>query len=333
MTLNILCQSPVSEGMTPSEAVAHTVELALAADALGVYDRFWVAEHHSDRALASGSPEVMVAAIAARTERLRVGSAGVLLPYYQPFKVAEQFNLLEALFPGRIDLGIGRSGGAEKQAPAALALRPDRMSPAGAAAAFDELLSWLGPHSEDRPFPGTFASPSRESWPQPWVLGTSPVSAEYAGSRGLPYAFGGFLDPRGLVPALTAYHQSFQASRFLERPHVNLAWYVQAADTEAEAHELTRSSEHWFVETFLRGGNPLFPAPATVAGAQYSMMEQLAIGMRRQHALVGTGEQVVAGLRKLQATYRVDELTLVTIPFDPAARARSYELIAGAWGD
>ena len=119
--LNILCQSPVSEGMTAREAVAHTVELARDAEALG-YHRFWVAEHHSDAALASGAPEVMVAAIAAQTERLRVGSGGVLLPYYKPFKVAEQFNLLEALFPGRIDLGLGRSGGSERHAAQALGL-------------------------------------------------------------------------------------------------------------------------------------------------------------------------------------------------------------------
>jgi luciferase family oxidoreductase group 1 len=148
--LNILCQSPVSEGMTPREAVGHTVSLARDAERLG-YDRFWVAEHHSDAALASAAPEVLVAAIAAQTQRIRVGSGGVLLPYYTPFKVAEQFNLLEALFPGRIDLGVGRSGGSERHAPQALGLDPRRMQPAIAFAAIDELLTWLGTCKRQRP--------------------------------------------------------------------------------------------------------------------------------------------------------------------------------------
>jgi luciferase family oxidoreductase group 1 len=327
--LNILCQSPVSEGMTAREAVAHTVELARDAEALG-YHRFWVAEHHSDAALASGAPEVMVAAIAAQTERLRVGSGGVLLPYYKPFKVAEQFNLLEALFPGRIDLGLGRSGGSERHAPHALGLDPRRMQSDGAFAAIDELLTWLGPGTDARPFADTFASPVVQGSAEPWVLGTSPASATFAGERGLPYAFGGFLDPRGLVPALAAYHQAFQPSPWLDRPRVNLAWYVQAAETEAEAHTLARSSEHWFVQTFLRGDNPRFPSPESVSGAVYTPMEQMAIAMRRQFALVGTGEQVMEGLMGLQREYRVDELTLVTIAFDPEARRASYRLIAEA---
>ena len=131
LPMNILCQSPVSEGMSPQEAVAHTMTLAQEAEALG-YHRFWVSEHHSDAALASASPEVLVSAIAAKTTRMRVGSGGVLLPYYAPFKVAEQFNLLEALYPGRIDLGLGRSGGSERQAPKALGLDPRRMQPANA---------------------------------------------------------------------------------------------------------------------------------------------------------------------------------------------------------
>jgi luciferase family oxidoreductase group 1 len=329
--LNILCQSPVSEGMTPSDAVGHTVELAVEAERLG-YQRFWVAEHHSDKALASGAPEVLVAAIAARTSTLRVGSGGVLLPYYQPFKVAEQFNLLEALFPGRIDLGLGRSGGSERHAPDALGLKPERMAAKGAFAAIDELLSWLGKGADERPFPDTFASPQIETSAEPWVLGTSPASATFAGERGLPYTFGGFLDPRGMVDALTAYHQAFQASRWCERPRVNLAWYVQAAETEEEASAMARSSEHWFIETFMRGRNLPFPSDETVAAATYSPTEQMAIAMRRQYAIIGTAEQVVDRLNTLQRQTHADELTLVTIPSDPKARLASYALIAAASG-
>jgi luciferase family oxidoreductase group 1 len=321
--LNILCQSPVSEGMTQQQAVHNTVDLAKLADGLG-YRRFWVAEHHSDAALASGAPEVMVSHIASVTQNLRVGSGGVLLPFYSPLKVAEQFNLLQALFPGRIDLGIGRSGGSEGHAPQALGHRGASFK------AVDELLSWLGRGQPNRPYADTHASPQVDGHAMPWVLGTSPGSATYAGQRGLPYAFGGFLDPRGLVPALAAYHQHFQPSRWCERPYVNLAWYVQAADTEREAKELARSSEHWFIETMLRGGNPPFPGPDTTRSAQYSAMEEMALAMRRQFALIGTADQVRSGLQKLVETYRVDELTLVTIPFEHEARRASYELVAKA---
>jgi luciferase family oxidoreductase group 1 len=328
LDLGILCQSPVSEGMTPVEAVRNTVALAREAEVLG-YERFWVAEHHSDVALASASPEVMVAHIASVTNRIRVGSAGVLLPFYSPFKVAEQFNLLAALFPDRVDLGVGRSGGSENHAPQALGVRA-----AGQAsfAAFDELLGWLGQGTASRPFADTFASPRCDAPAQPWVLGTSPVSARYAAERGLRYAFGGFLDPRGLVPALQAYHQHFTPSRWLDRPSVNLGWYVQAAATEAEAVELSSSSEHWFVETFLRGRTAVFPTIEAARSARYSPTEDMAIAMRRQYALIGTGEQVVAGLRSLQQQFMVDAFTLVTLPHDFDAKVESYRLIAEANG-
>ncbi len=320
--LNVLCQSPVSDGMTPADAVRNTVDLAKAADGLG-YHRFWVAEHHSDQALASASPEVMIAHLAACTRRMRIGSGGVLLPYYRPLKVAEQFNLLAALHPGRIDLGLGRSGGSEGHAPQALGLRRPSFDDV------DELLAWLGPGSDQRPYTDTFASPRIDEAAQPWVLGTSPASARYAAQRGLPYAFGGFLDPRGMVPALTAYHQHFRPSRWSDRPRVNLAWYVQAAETEAEAKALTRSSEHWFVESLIRGRNPTFPDPARIV-EDYGPMEQMAVAMRRQFALVGTADQVLSGLEALVKQTRADELTLVTIPFEHEARVASYRLLAEA---
>ncbi len=322
--LSILCQSPVSEGMRPRDAVQHTVTLARDADELG-YHRFWVAEHHADQALASASPEVMVSHLASITKRIRVGSGGVLLPYYRPLKVAEQFNLLEALFPGRIDLGLGRSGGSEGHAPQALGLRKPSFDDV------DELLSWLGPGRHDRPYADTFASPQVASSAQPWVLGTSPTSARYAARRGLPYAFGGFLDPRGMLEALAAYHQHFTPGPHGERPRVILAWYAQPADTQAEAEALARTSEHWFVETFLRGGNPTFPDPARLGAASYTPMEQMAIAMRRQFALVGTAERVLSGVEELVRQTAADEVMLVSIPFDPQARRHGYRLLAEAW--
>jgi luciferase family oxidoreductase group 1 len=325
MKLSILCQSPVREGQSHEAAVRETVTLAKLADKSG-YERFWVAEHHSDCALASGAPEVMVAHLAAVTERLRVGSGGVLMPYHSPFHVAEQFNLLAALHPGRIDMGLGRSGGSEQQAPRALGVR----APGPAAfQAVDELLSWLGRGSASRPYPTTFAAPSVEDPAEPWILGTSVSSARFAAERGLPYAFGGFLDPRGMMEALGTYHQHFTPG-ISERPRVMLAWYVQAAETASEAQALTRSSEHWFVENLIRGTNAPFRAPASLAAQTYGPMEQLAIGMRRQYALVGTADQVLTGLETLQRQTAADELMLVTIPYEAEARQQSYELIARA---
>jgi luciferase family oxidoreductase group 1 len=324
--LNILCQSPVSEGMSPSQAIHNTVALARAADEQG-YHRFWVAEHHSDVALASASPEILIAHIASVTQRLRVGSGGVLLPFYSPLKVAEQFNLLGTLFPGRIDLGVGRSGGSEAHAPQALGLHTP---PSQSFAALDQLLSWLGQGTSARPYRDTHASPLTATPAQPWVLGTSPTSAKYAGERGLPYTFGGFLDPRALMPSLAAYHQHFRPSRWLDTPRVNLAWYVQAAESTQEAQHLTHSSEQWFVETLIRGNNRTFPRPDATADAHYSPMERMAITMRRQFALVGTAGQVLEGLAALVKQTHADELTLVTIPFDHDARMASYKLIAEA---
>lgn len=320
MDLNVLCQAPVSEGSTPAAAIANTVELALTAERLG-FKRFWVAEHHSDPALACASPEILLTHIAARTERIKVGSGGVLLPYYQPLKVAEQFRMLATLYPDRVDLGLGRSGGSEGQAPQALGF-----SQRDAWSAVDELLGWL---RGQQVLPKTFASPAGDAMPTPWILGTSAASATYAGRKGLPYAFGGFLDPRGMESALMAYHQHFTPSPWLERPYVNLAWYVQAAATEKEAWEQARSSEHWFIEALLRGNSQPFPDPSRLQ-PRYTPMEQMAVAMRRQFALVGTGEQVMEGLHALQQRTQANEITLVTIPHSHADRLASYVQIAEA---
>jgi len=330
MKLSILCQSPIVEGHRAADAVHETVALARAAEALG-YHRFWVAEHHSDRALASASPEVMISHLASITTRMRIGSGGVLLPYYSPLKVAEQFNLLEVLFPGRIDLGLGRAGGSEGRAPEALRSRVDR----GDGAPFadvDELLTWLGPGTAQRRFPEVFASPSPARASPVWILGSSPVSARYAAERGLPYAFGAFLDPRHLMAALATYHQYFQPGPHLERPAVILAWFVVIGESERDAREQAASSEAWFVDTFLRGHNRPFPAAETARAASHSPQEQAMLAMKRQACSVGTAEQVLDQLRALCLRLAVDEVMVVSITDDPVRRLRGHELLARAAG-
>lgn len=326
MKLNILCQSPVSDDISPAQAVRNTVDLAQRADALG-YHRFWVAEHHSDNALASGAPEVMIAAIAASTQRIRVGSGGVLLPYYSAFKVAEQFNSLAALFPGRVDLGLGRSGGSEGHAPDALGVRHPGPK---AFAAIDELLSWLGTGSSRRPFADTKAMPSVDEPAQPWILGTSPASARFAAERGLPYAFGGFLDPRGLQSCLAAYHQHFTPGRYGDRPQVNIAWNAIIAPTEAEAKHLATTMEQWFVATMLRRSNPRFAAPDAEHARRLAPGERMMLEMMRQIAFIGTGEQVASQLATLQAQTHCDEITVISIPYAHSDRVHGYELLGRA---
>ncbi|MFT7582619.1 MAG: luciferase family oxidoreductase group 1 [Myxococcota bacterium] len=322
LLLNMLCQSPVRAGHTAVEAVNETVDLARAAERLG-YHRFWVAEHHSDPGLASASPEILIARIASVTERLRVGAGGVLLPHYSAFKVAEQFQLLCALFGDRIDLGLGRAGGTEREAVAAL--RSELTQRGAPFRHADELLAWL--QGSDPRWPRTFASPPGPG-PQPWMLGTSPASAKYAADHGLPYAFGGFIDPRQAETALATYHRHFRPSTFCPKPHVNLGWYVLAAETDVEARHRARSAEHWFVQSMLRGRAEPFQRPDDVVDAVYAPHEQMAIEMRRAGSIIGAADSVAERLADLAKRWMVDELTLVTITWDHAHRIASYEALA-----
>ena len=330
MKLSILCQSPVVEGRGAAQAVHETVALARAAEELG-YHRFWVAEHHSDRALASASPEVMISHLASITRRMRVGSGGVLLPYYSPLKVAEQFNLLEVLFPGRIDLGLGRAGGSEGRASQALRVGADRAE-GPPFADVDELLTWLGPGTAQRRYPEVFAAPCPARATPVWVLGSSPVSARYAAERGLPYAFGAFLDPRHLMAALATYHQYFQPSRHLDRPTVILAWFAVIGESEQDARRQAASSEAWFIDTFLRGHNRPFPVAEVALAASHGPQEQAMLMMKRQACSVGTAGQVLDELRGLCQRLAVDEVMVVSITDDPALRLRGYALLAEAAG-
>jgi luciferase family oxidoreductase group 1 len=329
MKLSILDQSPVSTGMTATQALANTVDLAEKAEALGFF-RYWVSEHHNDHAFAHAAPEILLTHLASRTQRMRIGSGGVLLTHYSPYKVAEQFNLLSTLFPGRIDLGIGRSGGGE--GPSDQALRPWGTAGPTPWQKLDQLSAYLGQGvAQRKPF-AAHARPLADQPAQVWVLGTSPASAKYAGERGLPYAFGGFIDPRLMVQSMTAYHQAFQPSTVLQAPKTMLTWVALAAETEADATELGRSAEVWFVRTFIRGGVSAFPSNAEAHDEVLSPQEEMLAMFRRQVAVIGTAEQVAEGLHTLQREMAVDEISVVTLTAEHKDRVRSYELIAGAMG-
>jgi len=241
--LSVLDQSPVSEGFTPADALQNTIELARLADKVG-YERYWIAEHHAIVTLASPAPEILIARLGAETSGMRIGSGGVLLPHYSPLKVAENFRMLHALYPGRIDLGIGRapgSGGLE-----AFALRrdrSDRIQNDDFEAQLVELLAFL--HHEfppEHPFARIKVSPDMPGAPEVWLLGSSSWSSSVAAKLGLPYAFAHFITPEDTSMCLENYRSNFQRSKYLDHPRAIVSPGVICADTEAEAKRLFPST-------------------------------------------------------------------------------------------
>jgi luciferase family oxidoreductase group 1 len=328
MRLSVLDQSPISAGSTGPQALANTLDLARLADELG-YHRYWVAEHHGGPMLAGPSPEVLIGPIAAATERIRVGSGGVMLPHYSPLAVAESFSLLSGLFPGRIDLGVGRAAGTDPRTTYALQRDRRQASPDD----FPEQLSELLAHLEDslpadHPFARISRSlPGRPEAPEPWLLGSSRQSAIWAAQLGLPYAFADFINRDGAAIA-TDYQRRFDPGVRLPAPRTAVATWALAADTEEEAWRLTASSR--MAMTMLRRGRLIAVPPVEQALRFLAAEGEPVAGSRRITA--GTPDQVRAELETLAQQYGADELIVVTITFDHAARRRSYELIADAFG-
>ena len=321
---NILDQSPVSEGMTPEEAINNTVELAQLADSLGYY-RFWVSEHHNTKSFASASPEIFIPRLASVTEKIRVGSGGVLLGHYSPYKIAEQFRLLEALFPGRIDLGIGRASGADSKAVSALGTSREDME--NSFAKTSELIAYLRA-PEKSPHNSVTAVPATGGMPEVWTLGTSPESALYAAKNGLPYAFGSFINDEMCIEVLQTYYQNFRPSELLKEPHIILAVFAICADTKEEAEKLSESSRLWLIRTFLHRENTVFPSYETASKYSYSPEEIMLYTMRRRAALIGDVKGVAEELKVLAKKLAVHEITVVTITHEHKDRLKSYSLLA-----
>jgi luciferase family oxidoreductase group 1 len=326
--LSVLDQSPISAGSTGPDALRNTLDLARLADDLG-YHRYWIAEHHGGPMLAGPAPEVLIGPIAAATPRIRVGSGGVMLPHYSPLKVAESFSLLSGLFPGRIDLGLGRASGTDPMTT--YALQRDRRQ--AAPDDFPEQLSELLAHLEDtlpadHPFARLARSlPGRPEAPEPWLLGSSAQSAVWAAQLGLPYAFADFINRDGAAIA-TDYQRRFDPGVRLRAPRTAVATWALAAESEEEAWRLTASSR--MAMTLLRRGR-LIAIPPVEQALRYlaSQGETVVGGSRRITA--GTPDQVRAGLETIAQQYGADEVIVVTITFDHAARRRSYELLAEAF--
>jgi len=311
--LSVLDQSPIPEGSTVGDALRNTLDLARAADRLG-YARYWLAEHHATPGLACASPEVMIGPVAAATENLRVGSGGIMLPHYSPLKVAETFSMLSGLFPGRIDLGIGRAPGSS--AATARALQRDRRLPAPDDFP-DQMAELLG----------YFESPAtRFASPEVWLLGSSPQSAIWAAESGLPYAFADFINPEG-APFAASYRLNFRPSHRLPQPKVAVCVWAICADTEVEALRLSLSARMMMLLLF-RG--VLIPVPPVEKAEEFIAREGVApqsLPMRRR-IIAGNPQQVRAALEFVAAEYGAEEVFIVNILYDHAARVRIYELIA-----
>ncbi len=331
MRLSVLDQSPIAEGATGAEALRNTLDLARLADALG-YHRYWVAEHHGGPMLASASPEALIGPIAAATERIRVGSGGVMLPHYSPLKVAETFTVLAALFPGRIDLALGRAPGTDPLTT--LALQRDRRTPApdDFPQQLAELLAYLDDSlPEDHPFARLAKTlPGRPELPVPWLLGSSQQSAVWAAQTGLPYAFADFINP-GSESITAEYRRRFNAAHDEAGPITAVGVWVLCADTDEEAARLATSSR--MTMTLLRRGQ-LIPVPPPEKALAFLTAEGKSVaGMAPgRRGITGSPETVRAELERIATDYGADELILVTITYDHAARRRSYELVAEVMG-
>ncbi len=329
--LSVLDQSPIAEGSTGAQALRNTIDLARLTDALG-YHRYWVAEHHGGPMLAGASPEVLVGPIAAATSGLRVGSGGVMLPHYSPLKVAESFTMLAGLFPGRIDLGLGRASGTDPLTT--FALQPDRRqaAPDDFPQRLAELLAYLDDDlPEDHPFARLAATlPGGPERPEPWLLGSSRQSAIWAAQLGLPYAFADFINRDGAQIA-ASYRAEYTPRPDTVSPRTAVAAWALAADSEEEAARLAASSR--MTLSLLRRGE-LIPVPPPEKALEFLAAQRRSPagsgGGRR--AVIGTGDTVRAGLLELAGAYGAEEVIVVTITHDHAARRRSYELIASAFG-
>ncbi len=331
LRLSVLDQSPISEGSSGTQALANTLDLARAADRLG-YHRYWVAEHHGGPMLAGPSPEALIGPIAAATERIRVGSGGVMLPHYSPFKVAETFSLLAGLFPGRIDLGLGRAAGTDPLTT--FALQRDRRQ--AAAEDFPEQLAELLGYLHDQlPPQHPFARlakmlPGLPERPEPWLLGSSAQSALWAAELGLPYAFADFINPRGAeITAL--YRERFAEHEHAGRkPRTAVAVWAICAEEDEQARLLAASGRMTF--TLLRRGELIAVPPPE--RAQRFLQADARSGQPRseRRAVLGSPATVKAQLEVLVRDYGAEEAIVVSITYDHGARVRSYELLADAFG-
>jgi len=321
---SILDLSPVTEGGTVAQSLENSRRLAQEAEAEG-YERFWLAEHHGMRGIASAATALVIQHVAAGTKTIRVGSGGIMLPNHSPLVIAEQFGTLAALFPGRIDLGLGRAPGTDMRTAQALRRNLD-----SAANAFPqdvvELMQLLGPAGPDQK---VIAVPGAGSNVPVWLLGSSHYSAHLAGMLGLPFAFASHFAPDMLLSALEIYRERFEPSQYLDRPHVMVGVMGAAAGTDTEANHLFTSMQQSFVR--LRRGTPgAFPPPVDDMDAFWNEQERIMVEHTLQYAVVGGPQTIRRRIADFLALTKADELIVSMPVYDMDARLKSVRLFAGA---
>jgi luciferase family oxidoreductase group 1 len=329
--LSVLDLAPVGRGFTPADALATSLRLAREVERLG-YHRLWVAEHHNMPGIASSAPAVLIAHLAAGTTTLRLGSGGVMLPNHSPLAVAEQFGMLEALHPGRIDLGLGRAPGSDGLAAAAL--RRGRAT--DGSDEFPQQLAELvgyfdGSYADQHPFGSIHAVPARGYSPDIWLLGSSDFSAHLAGQLGLPFSFAHHFAAGNTAAAIQTYRAAFRPSRVLERPYLSLGVNVVCAADDERAQWLSGSGGLAILR--LRQGHPdVYPTPEEAADHPYTPMEREVVRSWTGSHIVGSPEVVRDGLLELTAQTGADELMITTNIHAPDDRIESYRLVADVMG-
>jgi luciferase family oxidoreductase group 1 len=329
--LSVLDLSPIAAGGSGAAALRNSLDLAQHADRLG-YTRYWVAEHHNLPSIASSAPDIMIGQIAALTRRMRVGSGGVMLPNHAPLMVAERFKVLEALFPGRIDLGLGRAPGTDQVTSYALRRRQDVSADDDFLERFQELLLLESRGFPDNhPFRNVRAMPADVPLPPIWLLGSSGYSAELAAAVGSGYSFAHHFANHDAVSAMRSYRDHFRASPTLPQPYAILAVHVVSADTEEEAERLASTVDLNFVRR-AKGEYAPLASPEEAVAYPYTPGDRARIAENRGRVFVGTPAMVMERLLPLAAETQSDEMMITAMIHDHEARKHSYALMAAAFG-
>jgi luciferase family oxidoreductase group 1 len=330
--LSVLDISPVPSGSSSSDALRNTLDLAKLTDELG-YTRYWLAEHHNTALIASTSPEVMIGHVADVTTQMRVGSGGIMLPNHAPLKVAETFRVLEALHPGRIDLGLGRAPGTDSLTALALRRSREAVYADDFPAQLAELLAFFDDaFPANHPYTRVKAMPDDVETPEVWLLGSSEFSAQLAASAGLRFAFAHHISPEPAIRALRFYRDNFKASRDLAAPYSMIAVSAICAETDEEARELAGPAELTMLRFRSGARMEKLPSVAEAREYPYSEEEKLAVREGRQRLTVGSAATVRERLTTLAGQGGVDEIMVTTIVHAHAERRRSYELLAKEFG-
>ncbi len=329
LTLTVVEQSPVRKGGSGADALRETIELAVACEAMG-FERFWVAEHHNIAGIASTSPEILIGQIGAATSTIRIGSGGVMLPHYSAFKVAENFRMLETLFPGRIDLGLGRAPGGDQRTMLAMSYPSNPIDVRAYPEQVEDLIGYLGDSlAPDHPFATLRAGPPTDNAPEVWLLGSGIDSAQLAASRGLPFSFAHFFGSSAQGPSIVEHYRShFKASAELAEPLAHVAVQVLCSDTREEAEWHASSMKLGRIQMARNQGGTGIVSPEEAAQHVFTAEEERFLQHSGMRATVGCPDEVAAELDEIAEVYGTDLLGIVSICYDFKARLHSYELLA-----